>query len=384
MRPTTITKPFLITAIGFLSLVLIGASTAMSSIGIKLPLSGAWKERFQDVAKLNDYAKNQPVEIANATIKDYNIDGAVLKGGRFENTHWKDVSAKQVNLTKTVFSKGVLENVDFSDSVLTDVVFEDMMLWEVRFYSPTLNNVRFIRCTFNGSNVDRTKASRIEVSDSRVVSSSFSEGQLVAVFRNSKLEKGTELTDLVPPSSLTFEKSELTDLDMDRSKLNELVIDGSNFDGGLQLGSIESLSIRNSIVDATFSATTIGRLTISNADISRMEFIRTKINSMLLENCKRSNDFNMFQVTASTIDITRCPLNEFSPISSNIGGLRVKDSSIGNSEFQKMKAKTVTLENVSLDGEINFTGAQLGELKTHNITKQPGLNLITTDSNVRF
>lgn len=49
-----------------------------------------------------------------------------------------------------------------------------------------------------------------------------------------------------------------------------------------------------------------------------------------------------------------------------------------------MKAKTVILENVSLDGELDFTGAHIGELKTKNVTKQPGLNLITTGSNVKF
>ena len=51
--------------------------------------------------------------------------------------------------------------------------------------------------------------------------------------------------------------------------------------------------------------------------------------------------------------------------------------------FNLFAHKTI-LENVTLDGEINFTGAQVGELKTANVTKQPGLKLITTGSNVRF
>ena len=354
------------------------------SIGIKLPLYGAWKERFQNVAKLNDYAKKQPVEISNATISNYSIDGAVLNGGRFENTHWKDVSAKQTNLTKTVFSKGILENVDFSDSVLTDVVFEDMMLWEVRFFGPTLNNVRFVRCTFNGSNVDRTKNSRIEVTDSAVVNTSFSDGQLVAVFRGSKLKEGNEITDLIPPSSLTFEKSELNEVDMDRTKLKELIIENTKFDSIFDVGSADSIVIRNSVIDTSFSATTIGHLVVDNTQVARMISNKAKINSLSLTNCNRVERLVMYEASVATFNVTNCPLYDFRVRQANIGSLHIKDGSITTGRFEGMKAKTVLFENVTLDGELDFTGVQIGDLKTQNVTKQPGLKLITTGSNVKF
>ena len=190
---------------GFLSLLFIGAPNAMSMLNGKLPLTGTWNDRFQDVNKLNAYAKTQPVELSGALIKDKNIDGAVINGGKFQNTDWKNVKANKASLTKVVFSGGVLEDIDFSNSTLTDVVFEDVKLRGIRFFHATLNNVRFVRCTFNGVNVDQTKNSRIEVIDSQAISTSFSEGQLIAVFRNSKLFEEVELTDLLPPSSLTFE-----------------------------------------------------------------------------------------------------------------------------------------------------------------------------------
>ena len=46
-------------------------------------------------------------------------------------------------------------------------------------FRATLNNVRFVRCTFNGSGLDLLKASSIEVVDSKVISTSMSEGQLI-------------------------------------------------------------------------------------------------------------------------------------------------------------------------------------------------------------
>ena len=201
-----------------------GATNAMSILNGKLPLTGAWNERFQDVNKLNAYARTQSVALSDVAIENKNIDGVVLNGGKFQSTNWKDIKATRANLTKVVFSQGILEDIDFSHSTLTDVVFEDVKLRGIRFFHATLNNVRFVRCTFNGVNVDQTKNSRIEVIDSKAISTSFSEGQLIAVFRNSKLFEEVELTDLLPPSSLTFEGSELEDVNMERSNLKQLVV----------------------------------------------------------------------------------------------------------------------------------------------------------------
>lgn len=382
--PTRSQKSSVAIVVLLFGLLLIGALHAMSLPSLKLPLLGPWKERFQDVDKLNAYAKTHPIEIANAKIENYRIDGAVIPQGEFKDTDWKDVTVTKASLTQTVFRGGIIEDVDFSNSTFTDVTFEDVKLRGIRFFHATLNNVRFVRCTFNGVNIDQTKNSRIEVIDSKAISTSFSEGQLVAVFRNSKLFEGVELTDLQPPSSLTFEKSELTDVDMDRSKLQELLVIDTKLDGGLQVGAADSITIRNSSMDATFSATTVDKFTVENTDVARLELIRSKINKLSLVNCKRSRTFNMFEITIGIANVTGSTLNDFSPIQSKIGELHVTNSSISNSELKKMTAKTLTLENVTLDGTLDFTGSQVGEFKAVNVTKQPGLKLITTGSNVRF
>lgn len=193
------TKPSIPLIIAVVSLLLfIGAINAMP-LTPKLPLMGAWKERFQDVQKLNTYAKTNPVELSNVKIEKYRIDGTILHGGTFENTDWNEVSLKNAQLTKVTFRGGKLDAVDFSDSTLTDVVFEDVKLIEVRFLGPTLKNVRFVRCELDAVNIDRTKNSNIEIIDSKIENSSLSRGELVAVFRNSKLFDGTRLTSLIPP-----------------------------------------------------------------------------------------------------------------------------------------------------------------------------------------
>lgn len=357
----------------------------MSLPNDKSLLAGPWKERFQDVKKLNEYAKTHPVDLSNALIENYDIDGAVLNGGQFQNTEWRSASIKKSMLTKTVFRKSTLEMVDFSGSVLTDVVFEDVRLVEVRFFGATLNNVRFVRCTFNGSNIDQTKASRIEIDQSRVIHTSLSDGELVAVFRNSQLYKGTSLTDLKPPSALTFVKSELSDVDLSRSILNELVLDtikseNSGFDGG----TIGKVTITGGDISFGFTETQIENFKVHNINSVGLAIQDAVVKTMVFNDCRSMKSVNLFHAQIGTIDFTNCPLNNFRPRQTTIDTMRVNGGSILNSAFEKMKAKTVILENVSLDGELNFTDAHIGELKTKNVTKQPGLNLITTGSNVTF
>lgn len=357
----------------------------MSILDIKLSLSGAWKERFQDVNKLNEYAKTHPIELSNIKIENEMIDGAVINGGLFKATDWKKVSARKSNLTKVVFRNGLLENVDFNDSTLTDVVFEDVTLRGVRFVRTVLNNVRFIHCTLNGVNIDQTKESRIEISRSRVINTSLSDGQLIAVFTNSILTRKTSLTDLKQPSSLTFEKSELDEVDMDRSKLKELTITESKIHASsLKTGSSDSVVINNSEVDISFSESIIGTLSVDNSKFDRLMLNNINTPRITLSNCGQIQFLGMSEGNVGDFHVEKSIIQEFNPLKSKIGTLHIKDSIIFKGAFEKVTIKSLILENVTLDGQQNFTGAHVDELKSNNVTKRPGLKLITDGSNVHF
>lgn len=365
-------------------LLLTGAIQAMSLIP-QLPLTGAWKERFEDVAKLNAYAKTKPIELSNAKIVNKNIDGAVLIGGEFKNNDWTKVSVKKANLTNVVFREGILEDVDFSDSTLTNVVFEDVKLLGVAFFYATLNNVRFVRCTFNGVGINQTKNSRIEVIDSKAISTTFSRGQLVAVFRNTQLSDGVQLTSLVPPSSLTFEKSELEEVNLSRSILKELVLDSiKSKESGFVGGSVDSVIIKGESISFGFSEMKVGQLTLQNVSDVGLAFDDTIVNSMTLSDCHSMRSLALYRAEVGDLKFTRCSLQNFRPRKAKIGTLTIKEADITNSRFDDMNVKSMTLDTVTLSGELDFTNAHVGELKTNNVTKQPGLKLITTGSNVRF
>ena len=106
---------------------------------------------------------------------------------------------------------------------------------------------------------------------------------------------------------------------------------------------------------------------------------------MTLTNCNQQvQNLGLYQATIDSLDISHCSLDDFRPTDTIAGVLRIKDSAISNSEFQRMKAKTMILDNVTLGGKLDFTNTHVTDLQTKNVTKQPGLELITTGSNVKF
>ena len=115
-----------------------------------------------------------------------------------------------------------------------------------------------------------------------------------------------------------------------------------------------------------------------------MSILRSKVNAVSITNCGKMDNFGMLQSTIGVLMFSHCPVNDFRPIEAKFDVLSVKDGSLTNSDFEKMQAKTVILESVILDGKLDFTNARIGELKTNNVTKQPGLQLINTGSNVKF
>ena len=206
--------------VGYSILILIlTTGAAMAELFGKSSLSPEWAERFKDLSKLNAYAANQPVHLSNVTLTGWDISGAKLPGARFDDTEWKDVKLERSVLSNVTFRKSKLQGVEFDHGVLTDVTFEDTELRSTSFYKAKLQRVRFIRCKLNGVNIDETVESTIEIIDSKVLSSSLSEGQLIATIKGSNLKdvEFTDLDDIEPPnpkfrSSLTFEKSELKDV----------------------------------------------------------------------------------------------------------------------------------------------------------------------------
>ena len=364
----------------------IGAPNVMASIFGKSELSGSWKERFQDLTKLKAYTdQGLKVEVSDAIIEKYDLSGATFVNATFKDNEWNEMTGKNMVITNTVF-RGVSFNVArFESSVLTNVTFEDSEFFRTSFYRSKLIGVKFIRCKFIESNsFQQINSSNISFAEATLDKVEFADAQANISFNHSTLTD-VSLTDLAFPSTLTFENSKLEDIALDRSKITKLTMDNVTGGGrsGFAGGSIAEVEVRNSAMGFNLMEGNIGKVTFVNSVVN-VNFASSNIKDIQITNCKKMRRFGLYQAKVDTLNISNCPINNFRPLEAIIQNFSIDHAPIVNSDFGDMKVKNFTLTDVTLDQKIDFTGAQVENLITKNVTKLPGLNLNLTGSNVKF
>lgn len=367
----------------------------MASIFGKSELSTPWKERFQDVNKLNEYSKKGlKAELSDVIIKGYDITGAEFNNITFRDVEWNNTSIEGMVITNARFIGNTFNEAFFNEAKLSNVTFEDSEFNGVYFHEAQMSGVKFIHCKFTtlseadfmylkDSNIE-FEYTTFEAAEMGPPKISFYQSNANLTFRNSTLTK-VQLITLIFPSSLTFENSKLEGVALDRSKLTKLVMDnakGSN-GNGFNGGSVVETEVRNSEVQLGLQEGELGKVTFVNSKIIS-NFGSSTIKELHVINCTAMEHLRFYESQIDTLEISNCPVNELDTSKSIIRNFRIDKTSIVNSEFKKMNVKNFTLTDVSLDQKIDFTGAHVEHLITKNITKLPGLNLILTNTNVKF
>ena len=378
-------RPLLLTGILTLAFF-IGAPTVMASIFGKSELSGSWKERFQDLSKLKAYTdQGLKVEISDAIIEKYDLSGATFVNATFKDNEWNEMTGKNMVITNTVF-RGVSFNVArFESTVLTNVTFEDSEFFRTSFYRSKLIGVKFIRCKFIENNsFQQINSSNISFAEATLDKVEFADAQANISFNHSTLTD-VSLTDLAFPSSLTFENSKLEDIALDRAKITKLTMENVTGGGrsGFNGGSIAEVEVRNSAMALGLGEGTLGKVSFVNSTVES-GFANSNIKELSIINCKNMKGLGLYKAKIDTLNISNCPINNFHPVEAIIQNFNIDHAPIMNSDFGDMKVKNFTLTDVTLDQKMDFTGAQVENLTTKNVTKLPGLNLNLTGSNVKF
>jgi uncharacterized protein YjbI with pentapeptide repeats len=257
-----------------------------------------------------------------------------------------------------------------------------------------MNGVKFIHCKFTAqakatfrslknSNIE-FEYTTFEAEEMGPPKITFAGSTAALTFRNSTVT-GVQLVDLVLPSSLTFENSKLQDIDMSRSKLAKLVMDGVKGGGatGFDTGNVAEVVFRNSEVGINLGEMTLGKVSYVNSVVN-VNFASSNIKELQINNCKGMEDLNLYQAKIDSLQIGNCPVSDLAPIEATIQNFSINKASIENSKFKKMKVVNFTLTDVSLDGHLDFSNAHVEHLITKNITQKSGLNLNLTGSNVKF
>jgi len=362
-----------------------GVSSSMAGLFEKSSLGSPWKELFADVAKLNEYQQQgHTVELQNTRIENYDLAGARFDKAKFEDTDWKSVTAKGATFSNTTFRNCKLDQVRFEEATLKDVTFDNCELSKVSFFHAQLPGVRFINSTLKDKTTFQASTSgNITFDHATMKEVSFYKAQAVIAVRDSKINDG-DFTTMQPPSSLTFEKSELKEVNFERSILERFVLNHVKADmGGTSGGRINVVEIRDSQFGFSFSETQIDSFTVSKSTIETALNSAT-VKSIEMSDCQGMKNMTLYMAKIERMRIQNCHLNDFALVKATVDEFSVTNAKLTKNQFMNSKIKTMTLENISLDGKVDFTNAHIDQLTTKNITKLPGLNLITTGSNVKF
>ena len=360
-----------------------GVNTTMADF-FSSPLSSDWQARFTDVKVLNNYAKDHQVKLADVEIKKYNIDGANIPSGLFENTQWQEIQVQNSRWGKVTFRNSKLESVDFSGATIDEMVFENTTLINVKFSKAQLNNVKFIDSELKYTSFWSITNSTILFDRSKLHENNLGDSQANLSFKESSLFD-SDFRGMKSPSSLSFENSQLEEVNLSHATLEKLLIVDSNIhETTFDKGTADRIEINDSVLHMDFVGTRAKTFVIN-----RTEFTSTLLNHSILPNikisyCKKVKSLSFFEAKVGTLTIDNCPLNNFRLRSAQIESLVLENSSLENSKFEEMKAQNVTFRKVELKGTLNFTGATIENLKTEGLTKAPGLRLITEGGNVKF
>ena len=127
----------------------------------------------------------------------------------------------------------------------------------------------------------------------------------------------------------------------------------------------------------------LGKLTFVNSNVN-VNLACSNIKEIHIINCKGMADLTLYKANIETLQISNCPVNELVTTAAIIQNFNIEKSTVVNSEYKRMKVKNLTLTDVSFDQKNDFSGAQVENLTTKNVTKLPGLILNLTGSNVKF
>lgn len=356
----------------------------MAGLFEKSSLSSPWKELFADIVKLDEFTQqSRKVHVHNALIENYDISNANLQDAVFEKTEWKNVIAKKIVTSKAVFKDSKFEKVSFAGANFSEVLFENSEFIDVEFDEAQLSDVRFVNCKFKGTDFWKLQHSKIKFDHARIEKSQFSDSSAELAFFNSILND-VDMRSLQDTSSLTFEKSELKEVNTDRSALTLLRVANSRIDATFKNAKIDRMEFENSELDTSLSESEITSLLVASSKIKTLRMNSVKMDSVVIRECEHTKNFGFYKATVRKIDIEKSRLSDFDMAKTSVETLRINDSTLSNSDFEELKVKSATLEKVTLDGKVDFTNARIDQFVAKNITKLPSLNLITTGSNVKF
>ncbi len=345
-----------------------------------------WEALSNDVENLNEYTSTHSVELRKVKVSNKDLSGAVFIGAIFTDIEWQGTIIEAAKFTKTVFKDCKFLGSLHLNSTFVDVVFENCVFHSAEFGGSTMVDVRFKNCKITDSRLKELKGNELIIEDSILEErASLAWSSIPMTFRRCTLD-GVGLSGMKAPNKMTVEDSFLDEVDFGRGYFSEIVLRRvKQGESHVKFNSVTAESISFEDVEMLRGVgmgwANVGLVRIIGGQIYGPAFKKANIAKTVIRDAQvtRFAIGNMVKVEVSNSTLHRSGLfeggiEEFSVVNSTIDGV------VG----ETFQADTVVWDNVTLDGKIDFTNAQVKDFRPTRLKRGSRLQLITTGSNMRF
>jgi uncharacterized protein YjbI with pentapeptide repeats len=346
-----------------------------------------WEELFKDVRKLNEYTTTHPVELSKVKISEQNIDGAIFIGAQFTGVKWEATRGQKSKFTKIVFRDCEFISSNFDESIFVDVEFVDCKFLDSTLSGSTMTGVRFVNCTMEETKLTGLDGTELVIEGGEYkVRTSFSFSGIPFKFKNASFS-GVNFMGMVDSCPLSIEGGLLSEVDFSKSHFSTVTLRRvKQGEGGIKFNGITAKDILLEDVDLDgigFMNATADTAIIRNSQIFAIGFSGGGVGKIYFSN-STIRYFDIAESMMPHVEFTKCKLYEPMLYDGLIEEFAIRESTITDMKGKNFKADIVLWDNVTLDGKIDLTNAQVKDFRPTRLKRGPRLNLITTGSNMKF
>ncbi len=345
-----------------------------------------YKNLFKNVDSLNEYTKANKVELKGVDVEDVDLNGAEFHGAVFSKVTWKNIHLENSIFTKVVFDGCYFENSKLNGSQFVQCVFINCKFYNTRISRVTLKGAKFSNCQIEKSVFNRWVGDEVFFTGGKIMDTPFAEGRIQYTFKDIELD-GLQVVLTEGGLPLTVEDSEITEVDFGDSLFSEIVLRRvKQSGGGVKFNDLKANSITIEDVDMTrgtaISRSEVGLVRVNGGRFGT-SFAGANIGKIILRDAELSY-MSFAESALPSVEIANCQLYD-----TGMWDGYIKEFSVTNSVFniidgENFKADTVVWDNVTLEGKIDLTNAQVEDFRPTRLKRGPKLQLITTGSNLRF
>jgi hypothetical protein len=127
---------------------------------------------------------------------------------------------------------------------------------------------------------------------------------------------------------------------------------------------------------------TLNKVTMRN--VNSVILGKSTIKSLIIEDCMDNSDILLFRTTFKTISIRNCPTDKISFRKSKGEKISINDMQIRNAVFGNLATKELIMNNITINGKADFSGALAEESVVTNFNIKQGTKVSMDGTNIKF